>query len=106
MGRASIHWPQKTPNDTKTAINPFNREEQLSTAPNLHARRIMKNRPSDPILAEAHAIKDAISTELNHDVTALCHYLQSGKPAVRGRDLNQSERPGKRTRRTANLASS
>jgi len=36
----------------------------------------MKNGSIDPILAEVHRIKDAISAEFKHDVTALCRYLQ------------------------------
>ena len=36
----------------------------------------MKNDSIDPILAEVHRIKDAISAEFKHDVTALCRYLQ------------------------------
>ena len=36
----------------------------------------MKNGSIDPILAEVHRIKDAISAEFRHDVTALCRYLQ------------------------------
>jgi hypothetical protein len=31
----------------------------------------------DPILAEAHAIKDQISEEFHHDVRALCRHLQT-----------------------------
>lgn len=64
----------------------------------------MKNPPSDPILAEVHAIKDAISAEFNHDVTALCHYLQTGTPVAHGRTLTQPARPKKRPLRSANLA--
>jgi hypothetical protein len=36
----------------------------------------MKNASVDPILAEVHMIKDAISAEFRHDVSALCRYLQ------------------------------
>lgn len=36
----------------------------------------MKNASVDPILAEVHMIKDAISAEFRHDVSALCRYLR------------------------------
>jgi hypothetical protein len=36
----------------------------------------MKNASVDPILAEVHRIKDALSAEFGHDVSALCRYLQ------------------------------
>ena len=47
----------------------------------------MKNASVDPILAEVHLIKDAISAEFKHDVTALCRYLQDreGESLVAGR---------------------
>jgi len=45
---------------------------------------IVKNVSIDPILAEVHAIKDAISLEFNHDVSALCRYLQVGESGTVG----------------------
>jgi hypothetical protein len=62
----------------------------------------MKNSPTDPILAEVHAIKDAISAEFHHDVTALCRYLmRENKSTVIGLKLNQPDRLRKRPRRCA-----
>jgi hypothetical protein len=64
----------------------------------------MKNAPIDPILTEVHAIKDAISAEFQHDVTALCRYLmQANKSTAIGLKLNQIEPLRKRSRRSANL---
>ena len=51
----------------------------------------MKNTHIDPILAKVHAIKDAISAEFNHDVTALCHHLQERERA----SARLSSPPGK-----------
>ena len=64
-------------------------------------RRIMKNGSIDPILAEVHRIKDAISAEFKHDVTALCRYLQEreGESVAAGRKLIPlPARPMKRPR--------
>jgi hypothetical protein len=49
----------------------------------------MKNTLIDPILAEVHMVKDSISAEFKHDVTALCRYLQEreGGSSVAGRKL-------------------
>ena len=57
----------------------------------------MKNASLDPILAEVHSIKDTISAEFKHDVSALCRYLQEldNKSTDAGRT---PARPMKRSR--------
>ena len=37
----------------------------------------MKTHPHDPVLAEIHAIKDAISAEFGHDIDALFRHLRA-----------------------------
>lgn len=44
----------------------------------------MKNTTFDPILTEVHAVKDEISAEFQHDVTALCRHLRELDKASEG----------------------
>jgi hypothetical protein len=63
----------------------------------------MKKRPYDPILAEMHAIKDAISAEFNHDIDQLFDHLreQERKSMAAGRKIIlMPARPMKRPRST------
>ena len=52
----------------------------------------MKATPTDAILAEAHAAKDAISAEFNHDVGALCRHLRQ-LDAAAGREPVAPQQP-------------
>lgn len=63
----------------------------------------MKKMPYDPILAEMHTIKDAISAEFNHNIDELFDHLreQERKSVAAGRkDILLPPRPLKRPRST------
>ena len=44
----------------------------------------MKKNNFDSVLTEVHSVKDSISTEFQHDVTALCEHLRSLEKNAKG----------------------
>lgn len=60
----------------------------------------MKNATFDPILNEVHAVKDEISAEFKHDVTALCRHLRELDKASEGAGhLKSRSTPAQRAQR-------
>jgi hypothetical protein len=65
----------------------------------------MKTPSIDPIMAEVHAVKDALSQQFKHDVIALCSHLQEmDSPVVQKAKVKPSYRPAKRPSRSPALA--
>ncbi len=72
----------------------------------------MKSKSTDPIMAEAHAVKDAISAEFNYDIDALCRHMRAvGKsiaanqtqPAPQAANPSQAKTPKHRAKRLCKL---